>query len=127
MPVYVARGAIMSSQTIKATIMGWIGPTNISATPPLEKFISLGPDAIPVVVDIFSNPHDIPAVREFGTDVYLPILVRLLDHYARQGNNSAGYALFEIANSRIPAWGKYGKEAQTLAYQLAQKILQGKS
>jgi hypothetical protein len=113
----------MSNQAIKVTIIGWIGPTAIFATPPLEKFVDLGPDAVPVVVDIFKNPHDIADVREFGPDVYLPVLVRLLDHYARQGDNAAGHALFEIANSRIPTWGKYGKEAQTLAYELAQKIL----
>ena len=113
----------MSNQTIKDTIMGWIGPTAIFATPPLDDFIALGPDAIPVVVDIFSKPQDIPVVREFGTDVYLPILVRLLDHYARQGDEIAGHALFEIANSRIPSWGKYGTQAQTLAHELAQKIL----
>ena len=35
----------MSNQTIKDKIMGWIGPTNVFATPPLEDFIALGPDA----------------------------------------------------------------------------------
>ena len=113
----------MSNQTIKDKIMGWIGPTSIFGTPPLEEFIALGPDAVPVVLEIFTKPEDISVVREFGTDVDLPVLVSLLDHYARQGNSAAGHALFEIANSRIPNWGKYGKQAQTLAYELAQKIL----
>jgi len=113
----------MSNQTIKDRIMGWIGPTSVFGTPPLDDFIALGPDAIPVVVDIFRNPQDIAVVREFGSDVDLPVLVALLDHYARQGDSTAGHALFEIANSRIPTWGKYGTQAQTLAFELAQKIL----
>lgn len=116
----------MSNQIIKDRIMGWIGPTSVFGTPPLEDFISLGPDAIPVVVDIFRNPQDIAVVREFGSDVDLPVLVTLLDHYARQGDSTAGHALFEIANSRIPTWGKYGTQAQTLAYELAQKILEAR-
>lgn len=113
----------MSKQAIKDKIMGWIGPTAVFGTPPLEDFIALGPDAIPVVEDIFRNPQSIAVVREFGGDVYLPVLVQLLDHYARQGDAAAGHTLFEIANSRIPTWGKYETQAQTLAFELAQKIL----
>jgi hypothetical protein len=113
----------MSSQTIKDTIMNWIGPTNVFATPPLEDFIALGPDAIPVIIDIFNKPQDIPVVRDFGDNVYLPVLVRVLNHYALEHNSVAGQALFDIANSKILTWGKYGKEAHSLAYELGQNIL----
>lgn len=109
-------------QGLKDQIIDWIGPTALGATPPLEEFIELGPEAIPVVIDIFSNPQDIQVVVEFGSDVYLPVLVALLNHYAMEGDTNAGHALFEIANSRILTWGKYGMEAHDLAYDLAQKI-----
>ena len=104
-------------------IMNWIGPTNVFATPPLEEFLALGPDIVPVIIDIFKHPDDIQVVREFGTNVYLPILVKVLNHYALKKNSIAGTALFDIANSKILTWGKYGKEAQSLAYELAQNIL----
>jgi hypothetical protein len=113
----------MSSKAIKDRIIGWIGPTAVFAAPPLADFIALGSDAIPEVIDIFKNPDEIPQVREFGTNVYLPVLVRLLDHHARQGSNVAGHALFDIANARILTWGQYGEQARSLAYELAQKIL----
>ncbi|MGH2739606.1 MAG: hypothetical protein ACRDH6_03865 [Actinomycetota bacterium] len=105
--------------------MDRIGPTAyraVSLEDFIEEFGALDPDAVSVAIDIFRNPQDIPVVREFGDNVFLPLLVRLLHHYAVEGNETAGHALSEIANSQIPTWGKYAGEARDLANELVQQL-----
>lgn len=115
----VQKPEISVNQEIRQKIWNAVGPTTIILFSKKKKdeIMRLGDEAVPALIDIFSNPRD-----QHGTANQAALAWALTD-FARGGNHMAADFLRRVAKGDVPTAGFYGKQAFDMAKEFTDRNL----